>query len=195
MFGRSRESAIDEELFQLKFRSKTLLKSANNYKKQEKAYYNKAKNALKKGDDRTAGLYVKQSVQFQNASHKFSQLGLNLEIVETKVREAVQSGTVSDNIVNTLRLLNSHLRPRDALDKIARMDKAFEDIMVFTDSINNSMDETVAMNSSSNELESNILNDLKSEVSMDAQSDMMMLPSINSISTQNGLKNSNTSLF
>jgi charged multivesicular body protein 1 len=181
MFGRSKEELIDEQLYNLKYMSKSLTRTAKRYKDQEKTFYRKAKNALRQGDERTATTFARQSIQYSNLALKSTNLACNLEIVEARVKESVQMGRMNDDIMRTVALLTSHLQPLSSIDNIGIIDKSFEDVLVYTQTLNNMMDGVVASseNEPSRTDQTNLMSSLREEIANESSLEFMTLPSIN----------------
>jgi hypothetical protein len=168
MFGVSTDTAIQNEIANLKYTCKTLMRNAQMQKKREAEYYKKAKRSMTTGDERTAATYIKQSVQFASLALRSTEMACNLEVVEAKINESIQSGSMNKSITNTLSLLISKLRPTNAINNMGNIDKSFEDIMTYSNAMTNVLDGVAAPNVGSNELESNLLAGLKEEVSNEA---------------------------
>lgn len=170
MFSGNRERQIDEELYKLKFRHKTLVKMAAGYKKRESEYYKKAKKSLTKGDDRTAATYARQSVQFSDMALKTNNMACRVEVIESRVRDAVQTGKLSQQMMQTVSLLTSQLAPAYTMTNMGALDKGFEDIMVTTESIGAVLDGVAAPAMGYSEREQSLLGMAQEEIALDDMS-------------------------
>lgn len=144
MFSGNRDRQLDEEMYKLKFRQKILLKMAAGYKKRESEYYKKAKQSLLKGDERTAATFARQSVQFSDMALKTNNMACNVEVIESRVREAVQNGKLSQQALQTVSLLTTQLAPVCTIKNMGALDKGFEDIMVTSGTISSILDGVAA---------------------------------------------------
>ena len=141
----SREHRIQEQLYQLKYLVKTLYKNANTYKKKQAEYAKKMKRAIKQGDERTAKVYAKQSVNYSDMALKSTQLACRVEVVESSARDAIQSGNVSSELVNVVQSISDHISPTSVLHDMGTFEKMFEDIMVSSNTMASVMgDSTVS---------------------------------------------------
>lgn len=191
MFGPTKEQLVDDQLYNLKYMAKTLSKASTGQLRQEKVYYNKAKSALKKGDERIAKAFVKQSKQYSALALRTTELACNLELIGEKINGAIQAGRMNDEILATVSLLTGTLRPDMAVNKIGSMDKMFEDIMVYSNAIDQAVDGVVAPSASATEEEVMTMNDLKEQIAQDASMDFMALPSAGTgigTDARNGIK-------
>lgn len=140
MFSRNRETQIEEELYKLKYLQKSLFRNGNGYKKKELDYYKKAKRALGKGDERTATTYARQSIQYSDMALNSSAFACRVEIIESRARDSLQAGRLSDQMLTTVKLLTNYLDPVATLGKTGAFDKGFDDIVVSTNSIADAFD-------------------------------------------------------
>ena len=178
MFGPSREQLIDEHLFNIKCMVKDCNKTANRYKTSERAYIKKAKKALKKGDERTAQMYVRQSSQCSDLALKQVQLACNLEVVEARIKEAVNSGRINQDVSRAVNLLVSQLTPKYTLQSVGAMDKAFEDVSTCSNTIMNAIGGVAAPEVGSGVTQDQLLVDLKEEVAQEETLELSALPSL-----------------
>lgn len=182
MFSVNRERQLDEELYKLKFQQKTLQKTALAYKKNEAAYYKKAKKALVKGDERTAGAYARQSVQFSDMALATTNMACRLEVTESKIKSAVQSGRINEQVIKTTCLLTAALSPVTTMSKLGAFDKAFEDIMVSSNGIADVLDAAAAPELGAGARESELLGMMQEEIALDDMSTMPMFSKHASVS-------------
>lgn len=196
MFGPSRERLIDDQIYNLKYMVKSLNRTAKKHKEQEKAFYKKAKNALKQGDERTAAAYVRQSQQFSNLALRTTTLACNLQVIEARVTESVQTGRMNEDILKTVSLLTSHLQPLNGINNIGYMDKAFEDVLVYTTTIANTMDDIAAPTDATSQEQQSMLAGLKEELAAEASEDFIALPSLGEglIKNDNGVLHSSNNV-
>jgi hypothetical protein len=173
MFSVNRERQLDEELYKLKFQQKTLQKTALTYKKNEVAYYKKAKKALVKGDERTASTFARQSVQFSDMALATTNMACRLEVTESKLKTALQSGRINEQVIKTTCLLTAALMPVTTMSKLGAFDKAFEDIMVTSNGIADVLDAVAAPELGANDRENALLGMMQEEIAVD---DMASLP-------------------
>ena len=178
MFGPSREQLIDEHLFNIKCMVKDCNKAANRYKTSEGSYIKKAKKALKKGDERTAATYVQQSQQCSDLALKNVQLACNLEVVEARIKEALDAGKINTDISRAVQLLVYQLTPKYTLQSVSVMDKAFEDVSTCSNTIANAIGGVAAPAVGSGAAQAQLLADLKEEVAQEETLELSALPSL-----------------
>ena len=178
MFGRSREELIDEHIFNIKCMVKEYNKAANRYKGSEVEYIKKAKKALKKGDDRTAATYVRQSKQCSDLALRNVELACNLEVVEARINEAISAGKINHDITNAVSLLVSKLTPKYTLNAVGVMDKNFEDVATCSNTIMGAIGGVAAPATGSAGGAAQLLADLKEEVAQEATLELSVLPSL-----------------
>lgn len=189
MFGKSVEDQIDEQIYNLKYMAKSLFRTANQQKAQEKQFHKKAKTSLKNGDERTARAFLNQSRQFSNLALKSTNIACNLQIIEARIKESVQTGRISEDIMKTVSLLTSQLKPYAAIDMNGAMEKSFDDILVLTNSVANTMDGIASHTAGVDTETDNMLNGLKEEIANEAVSDLTSLPSLTEKLKQKSLTN------
>ena len=193
MFGPSREELIEDHMFNVKCMVKDYNKTAARYKSEEAAYLKKAKKALKKGDERTAITYVKQSKQYSDLALRTTELACNLEVVEARIKEAIRAGKINNEISQAVGHLLSRLTPKYTLQSVAVMDKAFEDVSTCSNTIMGAIEGVSAPATGSTMVEQQMLADLKEEVAQEATLELSALPSLdnrlNALSVENNKKN------
>jgi hypothetical protein len=178
MFGPSREALIDEHLFNIQCMIKDCNKTANRYKTSEKTYIKKAKKSLKNQDERTAKTYVVQSRQCSDLALKNVQLACNLEVVEARIKEAIKSGKINQDISKAVNLLITQLTPKYTIRSVGVMDSAFEDVSTCSETIMNAIGGVAAPSVGSCYDQDKLLGDLKEEVSQEEVLGMSILPSL-----------------
>lgn len=181
MFSSNRDRRIEEELYKLKYRQKALTKMAVGYKKQESAYYKKAKKSLVKGDERSAATYARQSVQFSDMALSTNNMACRIEIIESNIRRAIQTGRLSDQMITMTGLLTSALEPMSSVAKIGKIDRAFEDIMVSAAGIADALDASAAPVSGATDRERTLMNMMQEEIAVDDIASMPMFAAMGSL--------------
>lgn len=178
MFGRSREEMMYDQMFNIKCMIKDFNKTANRYKTEESVYLKKAKKSLSKGDERTAMTYIRQSKQYSDLALRTTTLACNLEVVEARIKESIQSGKINESISNAVSILLSQVNPRSTIMSVGVMDKAFEDIATCSNTIIGAIGDVAAPSVGTMSLEQEMLNDLKDEVAQEATLELSALPSL-----------------
>jgi len=178
MFSRNRDRQIEEEMYKLKFRQKMLTKMAITYKKNENAYYKKAKKVLIKGDERTAAIFARQSVQFADMALSTNKLACRIEVIESNIRLAIQSGNLSEQMFKTVGLLTVALEPSSTLTNLGTFDKAFEDIMTTSNGIADVLDAAAAPGAGAGDRERELLEMMNEEISVGDMSSMPMFSAV-----------------
>jgi hypothetical protein len=199
MFGPSREEMIEDHMFNVRCMVKDYNKTATRYKTEEAAYMKKAKKALKKGDERTAITYVRQSKQYSDLALRTTELACNLEVVEARIKEAINSGKLNNEISQAVSLLLSRLTPKYTLQSVAFMDKAFEDVSTCSDTIMSAVGGVAAPAIGSTLVEQQMLSELKDEVSQEATLELSALPSLdarlNNLSSNQEIDNNRNNII
>jgi charged multivesicular body protein 1 len=178
MFWSNKDKQIEDKIYNLKFATKMLFRTAAGHKKKEKVYMTKAKNALKRNDERSATIYIQQSVQYTNLATSTTTLACNMEILGEKVSEAIQAGKMNEEVATAVSLLTHRIQPTQTSDSIGALDKALEDVAVCTNAIQGAISDGAAPPVSAHSDASALMDALKEEVATESSFEFMSLPTI-----------------
>jgi hypothetical protein len=152
MFSRrSPEEIIQQQLVKVKFLINTLNKNSIKSKTKEKQFAKKAKKALAIGDENTAQVYVRQSVQHKHIALKLLKLACRMEIMEANIRTHVQTNQLSNDIVKVVGDLTRLCSPNMTLDNINMFEQLFDDVTIATNYTADTLDQTMAEGTSTTE--------------------------------------------
>lgn len=196
-FSKSPEEIIQNQLIKLKFLINTLNKNSAKSKLKEKQFAKKTKKALAIGDENTAQVYARQSIQHKHIALKLLKLACRMEIMESNIKTHVQTNQISNDITKVLGDLTRLCSPNMTLDNINQFEQLFDDMNIATnytaDTLDKSMSEGI-----SNVEENELLNWAKDSNALEGTTTMpnaSRLPNIDNLLANQTPKQTSNDLF
>jgi charged multivesicular body protein 1 len=150
------EKKMEEQLFNLKFTSKQMQKSADKCQKQEKAEKEKLKKALQQGNNDGAKIYAQNAIRQKNQYLNYLRLSARIDAVAARLDTALKMKTVIKNMEGVTHGMDAALNSMDP-EKISKvMDKfeeQFEQMDVHSEYVENAMNNTTAMSTPQDEVD------------------------------------------
>ena len=94
LFGADPVQKMQNQLFQLRFTAKSLVRESKKCEKDVKANKKKCKQAMEKGNIEGARIYAENAIRLHNQSLNYLKLSSRIDAVAARVNTAVQMGKV-----------------------------------------------------------------------------------------------------
>lgn len=147
---------MENHLFNLKFTSKQLVRQSKKCEKNEKAQKLKLKQAIEKGNLDGSRIYAQNAIREKNQALNYLRLASRIDAVASRVETALRMKSVTNSMANIVKGMDKTLQTMD-MDKItAIMDKfesQFEDLDVQSSYIENSMSQSTALTTPTEEVD------------------------------------------
>lgn len=99
LFGQDPVQKMQNQLFQLRFTAKSLVRESKKCEKDVKANKKKCKTAMEKGNIEGARIYAENAIRLHNQSLNYLKLSSRIDAVAARVNTAVQMGKVQSTIL------------------------------------------------------------------------------------------------
>ncbi|KAG5469115.1 hypothetical protein LSCM4_02512 [Leishmania orientalis] len=120
-----KEDRIYDILFNMKFASKQMTKSATASEKSAEREKLNVKKALEKGNPEAARIYAENAIRKRNESLNYLRLASRLDAASSRIQTAMQMQTVTKTMSTTVKGMDKILTSMDPM-KIAKVMDAFE---------------------------------------------------------------------
>ncbi|XP_022084011.1 charged multivesicular body protein 1a-like [Acanthaster planci] len=141
-------SKIEDVLFQLKFTTKQLERSAKKCEKEQKTQQAKVKKAIEQKNIEGARIYAENAIRKKNEGLNFLRMASRVDAVSSRVQSAMMMKDLSKSLGSVVKGLDSVMRSMD-LQKIAgvmeKFEKQFEDLDVHTQVMEGSMGQATTL--------------------------------------------------
>lgn len=178
MFRKNPSEQIHKTLFELRFKAKSLHKSADQSRRNEKKYAKKVKKAIAANDENTAKLYARQAVQHRDMALRIVSTACRLEMIESRTKLALESGDISENVRDMLKQVSYLVEPLRTMDKLEQVEGLFDDIEVATRAVEGALDNVVAPEVGAAPAENEILEWARDSLAQEHQQSNTRLPRI-----------------
>lgn len=159
MFSRkSPQTLMQEQLIKIKFVINTLTKNSNRSKSKEKQFVKKAKKAIDIGDENTARVYARQSIQHKQMALKLLNLACRMEMLESNIQLQVQTSNITTDMMKTINDLSTFCNPNMTMQNINMFESMFDDITIATNVVGNTLDTSLAPDIGSTKDEEELIN-------------------------------------
>lgn len=118
-------SAMEKNLFNLKFASKQMARSAKKCEKDEKTEKIKLKKALAKGNVEGARIHAENAIRQKNQGLNFLRMSARVDGVASRVQSAIQMKQVTSAMSGVVKSMDSALKSMN-LEKVAKIMDSFE---------------------------------------------------------------------
>jgi charged multivesicular body protein 1 len=148
---------MENQLFNLKFAAKQLIRQSKKSEKNEKAQKLKLKQSIEKGNMDGARIYAQNAIREKNQALNYLRLSSRIDAVASRVETAIRMRTVTGSMANIVRGMDAALASMDMQRITTVMDKfeqQFEDLDVQANYVENSMNSTTALTTPPDEVDS-----------------------------------------
>merc|ERR1712072_1607706 len=121
--GYSSEKQLLDQIFNLKFTSKQLRRSANKCVKDEKSEKLKVKKAIEKGNIEGARIYAQNAIRKRTEQLNYLKLASRLDAVVSKLETQSKMNTVNKNMAGIVKSLDRALKANNLEQVSETMDK------------------------------------------------------------------------
>lgn len=133
---------MEKHLFNLKFASKQMARSAKKCEKDEKAEKLKLKKALQKGNLEGARIHAENAIRQKNQGLNFLRMSARVDGVASRVQSAIQMRQVTNSMAGVVKSMDSALKSMN-LEKVAgvmdQFERQFEHLDVQTQTMEEAM--------------------------------------------------------
>ena len=146
--GASSEKQLLDQIFNLKFTSKQLTRSAAKCSKDEKAQKTKVKKAIEKGNTEGARIYAQNAIRKKTEQLNYLKLASRLDAVVSKLDTQAKMNQVNKNMAGIVKSLDRALASNNLEQVSATMDKfesQFESLDVQSEVVQEAMGNQQAM--------------------------------------------------
>merc|ERR1711904_538960 len=146
--GYSSEKQLLDQIFNLKFTSKQLSRSANKCVKDEKSEKLKVKKAIEKGNIEGARIYAQNAIRKRTEQLNYLKLASRLDAVVSKLETQSKMNTVNKNMAGIVKSLDRALKANNLEQVSSTMDQfeqQFESLDVQSECVQEAMGNQQAM--------------------------------------------------
>uniref|UniRef100_A0A7S3E592 Charged multivesicular body protein 1a n=1 Tax=Chloropicon laureae TaxID=464258 RepID=A0A7S3E592_9CHLO len=146
--GYSSEKELLDQIFNLKFTSKQLARSANKCVKDERSEKLKVKKAIEKGNIEGAKIYAQNAIRKRTEQLNYLKLASRLDAVVSKLETQSKMNVVNKNMAGIVKSLDRALKANNLEDVSLTMDKfeqQFESLDVQSECVQEAMGNQQAM--------------------------------------------------
>lgn len=116
---------MEKQLFNLKFASKQMARSAKKCEKDEKTEKVKLKKALQKGNVEGARIHAENAIRQKNQGLNFMRMSARVDGVASRVQSAIQMRQVTSAMGGVVKSMDAALKTMN-LEKVANIMDQFE---------------------------------------------------------------------
>ncbi|KAL0280592.1 UNVERIFIED_CONTAM: hypothetical protein PYX00_001842 [Menopon gallinae] len=149
-------TAMEKNLFNLKFAVKELERNAKRCEKEEKLEKVKTKKAIQKGNMEGARIHAENAIRQKNQGLNYLRMSARVDAVASRVQTALTTRRVTQSMANVCKAMDQAMKSMN-LEKIsALMDKfetQFEDLDVQSSVMENAMSQTTTTTVPQNEVD------------------------------------------
>jgi charged multivesicular body protein 1 len=129
----SRKNKLEDELFNMKFTAKTLLRNAKKCEKNQVAQKTKLKKAIEQGNMEGARIYATNVIREKNQALSYLQLASRIDAVASRLQTAIAMGQLKQNMSGVVKGMDTVMASMN-VEKISKtmdqFEKHFEDLDV-----------------------------------------------------------------
>mmetsp|Transcript_15231 Transcript_15231/g.25106 ORF Transcript_15231/g.25106 Transcript_15231/m.25106 type:complete len:205 (+) Transcript_15231:194-808(+) len=156
-WGKSNEEKMFEQVFQLKFVAKQMIKESQRCEKEEKHEKAKLKTAIEKGNMDGARIYAQNAIRKKNEAMNYLRLSSRVDAVQSRLQSAMKMGVVNKNMSGVTKTLASSMEAMD-LEKISKtmdtFEKQFEDLDVQSQYVENAISNSTTLSTPEDDVSS-----------------------------------------
>ena len=132
---KKKESSLEDIVLELKMASKRFQSESNRAEKEKQKQMNKAKEAVKKGNDESAKLYLANAAQKQNESMSLLRMAHKMDALTCTVRNNTSSTVMMaqlNNLVPALNRTSQQFPVEKMYQDMQNFEKSMDQIIVAT---------------------------------------------------------------
>jgi charged multivesicular body protein 1 len=156
-FGSGNSSRnLQNQLFNLKFTSKTLARQSQKAEKAAKAQKTKCKKAMEKGNMEVAKIHAENAIREKNQALNLLRMSARIDAVAQRVNTAVNMNTLTGSMASVVRSMDTAMQSMDAVKISAVMDqfeRQFEDLDISLNFMDGAMQQQGALTTPASEVE------------------------------------------
>ncbi|GHP02702.1 Ca(2+)-binding ATP:ADP antiporter sal1 [Pycnococcus provasolii] len=146
--GSSMGDKLLDQIFNLKFTSKQLVRSAKKCEKDEKEEKNKVKKAIEKGNIEGAKIYAQNAIRKKTEQLNYLKLASRLDAVVSRLDTQQKMQQINKNMAGIVKALDKALAANN-LEQVSKVmetfEKQFDDLDVQTEFVENAMAHQAAL--------------------------------------------------
>ena len=163
------QPSMTDVLVNMKMKSKTFQRESNKAMKEKEAYYKKAKEQLKKGNQEGAQMFLEMVQQKQNEAMQYMKVGTRLEVIAGQIKSKNKSMEMMQDLSKFTPILmqsNQQMSLEQMMHNMQGFTNAYDDLVVKGHIIDQTMDKTLGEKNAMSNVD-NLMQDLKNEVALD----------------------------
>jgi charged multivesicular body protein 1 len=129
----SRKNKLEDELFNMKFTAKSLVRNAKKCEKNQAVQKTKLKKAIEQGNMEGAKIYAQNVIREKNQALSYLQLASRMDAVAARVQTAISMGQLKSNMNGVVKGMDTVMSSMN-VEKISKtmdqFEKQFEDMDV-----------------------------------------------------------------
>lgn len=151
-----KKNNLENELFNMKFTSKSLNRNSKKCEKNEKTQKAKLKKAIEQGNHEGAKIYAQNAIREKNQAISYLQLASRIDAVAARVETAINMGNLSKNIGSVVKGMDKVMASMN-VEKISKsmesFEQQFEDLDVRSAYMEGAMNSTTANSTPSDQVD------------------------------------------
>ncbi|KAK9790530.1 hypothetical protein WJX73_000707 [Symbiochloris irregularis] len=146
-----------DQIFNLKFTSKQLVRQSRKAEKEEKSEKLKIKKAIEKGNLEGAKIYAQNAIRKKNEALNYMRLGSRLDAVVSRLDSQAKMQNITKNMAGIVKSLDQALASNN-LEKVAntmdQFERQFENLDIQSEFVENAMNAQAAISTPENDVNS-----------------------------------------
>jgi len=150
------DNKLMDQIFNLKFTSKQLVRSAKKCEKDEKSAKLKVKKAIEKQNIEGARIYAQDAIRKKTEQLNYLKLGSRLDAVVSRLETQAKMNVINKSMVGIVKTLEKALNNNNLEQMANTMDtfeQQFENLDVQSNFVENAMGNTTAMSTPQDEVD------------------------------------------
>lgn len=150
------DNKLLDQIFNLKFTAKQLVRQAKKCEKEEKSEKQKVKKAIEKGNIEGARIYAQSAIRKRSEQLNYLRLGSRLDAVVSRLETQAKMNVINKSMAGIVKSLERALNSNN-LEQVAQtmdsFEKSFENLDVQSQFVENSMGNTTALSTPQDEVD------------------------------------------
>eukprot|EP01119_Soliformovum_irregulare_P000168 TRINITY_DN1011_c0_g1_i1.p1 TRINITY_DN1011_c0_g1~~TRINITY_DN1011_c0_g1_i1.p1 ORF type:complete len:196 (+),score=56.84 TRINITY_DN1011_c0_g1_i1:104-691(+) len=149
--------SLENQMFNLKFTAKQMVRMSTKCEKNEKAQKLKLKQAIEKGNIEGARIYAQNAIREKNQALNYLRLSSRIDAVASRVEAAVRMKQVTRSMAGIVKGLDAAMKTMDMAKITQVMDqfeKQVEDLDVQSEYIEGAMGQTTSLTTPADQVDS-----------------------------------------
>ena len=160
---------LNEVLINMKMKSKAFSRESNRSLKEKDKYYTQAKQAMQKGNEEGARMFLELAQQKQNEYMQYLRLSHRLEVIQGQIRSKSKNAEMVNDLAQftpILQATSNEMPIEQMYMKLEQFSTAYDDLQVKGMILEDGMDKTLGEKGGYKNVD-NMMNGLKAEVAME----------------------------